>query len=69
MNRKFRLFETFAGIGTQKMALNNVLGKDNIEVVGMCEWYIDAILAYGDIHCTDQNYDQYSCSLAEKKLS
>ncbi|MGL5246511.1 MAG: DNA (cytosine-5-)-methyltransferase [Mycoplasmoidaceae bacterium] len=50
--KKIKLFEAFAGIGSQYKALKNI-SKDkqwNIEVVGIVEWYVDAIIAYLAIH-------------------
>ncbi len=61
--KKIKLFETFAGIGTQKMALTNI-GMD-VEIVGMSEWYIDAILAYGSIHSKEKYID--NTTIEEKK--
>lgn len=49
MKKTIKLFEAFAGIGSQHSALKNVF--DNaIELVGMFEWYVDAIVAYEAIH-------------------
>ena len=45
---KLRVFETFAGIGSQTKALKNI-GAD-FDVVGTSEWFIDAILGYNAIH-------------------
>lgn len=45
-----RVFECFAGIGTQRMALRNI-GVD-YEVVGLCEWEINAMESYEAIHGT-----------------
>lgn len=52
MNKKIKLFEAFAGIGSQYRALNNISKKKqwDIEVVGMIEWFIPAISAYIEIH-------------------
>ena len=50
--KKIKLFEAFAGIGSQYKALKNI-SKDkkwDIEVVGIVEWYVDAIIAYLAIH-------------------
>jgi len=50
--KKIRLFETFAGIGAQTKALNNISKNLGIEVdnVGISEWYVDSIIAYSKIH-------------------
>ena len=49
---KINLFEAFAGIGSQHMALKNISHskKWEINVVGIVEWFIDAIIAYEAIH-------------------
>ena len=51
-NRKLRVFEAFAGIGAQASALKR-LGI-NYEIVGISEWFIDAIECYAAIHCSDK---------------
>lgn len=48
-NKKLRVFEAFAGIGAQAAALKK-LGI-NHEIVGISEWFIDAIECYATIHC------------------
>lgn len=48
MKRKLRVFEAFAGIGAQHSALERT--NLNYEVVGISEWFINAILAYDAIH-------------------
>lgn len=66
MNNKVRIFETFAGIGTQKMALDNI-GVE-VEIIGMSEWYTDAILAYGEMHSkTPISKEEKMIPLQEKK--
>ncbi len=45
---KFRVFEAFAGIGAQATALKR-LGVD-FEVVGISDWFIDAIICYDALH-------------------
>lgn len=47
-HRKLRVFEAFAGIGAQSTALKR-LGID-YEVVGISEWFIDALHCYDMIH-------------------
>ncbi len=49
--RKLRVFEAFAGIGAQASALER-LGI-NYEIVGISDWFIDAIECYAAIHCED----------------
>lgn len=51
-SKQINLFEAFAGIGSQHMALKNISNSMNwnINVVGIVEWFIDAIIAYEAIH-------------------
>ncbi|MGL5590872.1 MAG: hypothetical protein ACRDCH_02270, partial [Metamycoplasmataceae bacterium] len=46
--KEIKLFEAFAGIGSQYKALKNIAPSKNwnIEVVGIVEWFVDAIIAY-----------------------
>jgi DNA (cytosine-5)-methyltransferase 1 len=63
--KKIKVFETFAGIGAQNKALQNIfnnLSKQNLindnsifknkkfEIIGTSEWYIDGIISYDAIH-------------------
>lgn len=54
MNEKkeIKIFEAFAGIGSQYKALKNIAKKMNWKIihVGMVEWYVDAIIGYVAIH-------------------
>lgn len=59
-----KIFEAFAGIGTQSLALKRI-GIDS-EVVGLAEWFIEAILAYGILHGFDE--EKYKTISKEKKL-
>ncbi|QEH62014.1 DNA (cytosine-5)-methyltransferase 1 [Spiroplasma chinense] len=43
--KKIRLFEAFAGIGSQRRALKSVVGN-NFEIAGLAEWYVPAIVMY-----------------------
>lgn len=47
-NRKLRVFEAFAGIGAQAIALERI--GINYEVVGISEWFIDALHCYDVLH-------------------
>lgn len=47
--KKLRVFEAFAGIGAQASALERI--NINYEVVGISDWFIDAIECYAAIHC------------------
>lgn len=51
MSKRIKVFEAFAGIGAQATALER-LGID-YEIVGISEWFIDAIECYAAIHCSD----------------
>lgn len=44
-----KVFEAFAGIGAQASALDHM--GINYEIVGISEWFIDAIECYAAIHC------------------
>lgn len=50
--KKLRVFEAFAGIGAQASALNRM--NINYEIVGISDWFIDAIECYAAIHCHDK---------------
>lgn len=50
--KKLRVFEAFAGIGAQAMALERI-GID-YEIVGISDWFTDAIICYDAIHCQDK---------------
>lgn len=70
-NRKnITLYEAFAGIGSQYKALKNISNEMNwnVELVGMIEWFIPAIVAHYAIHfgapknISDSNIYIYSIS-------
>lgn len=46
--KKLRVFEAFAGIGAQVSALEKA--NINFEIVGISDWFIDAIIGYDAIH-------------------
>lgn len=50
--KKLRVFEAFAGIGAQASALEKM--KINYEIVGISEWFIDALECYAVIHNQNQ---------------
>ena len=76
-NHTLRVFEAFAGIGAQASALDRM--GINYKIVGISEWFIDAIECYAAIHCdnvevempTDiQTIDEYpSLHLAQPLLN
>lgn len=49
--KKLRVFEAFAGIGAQRTALDRL--KIDYEIVGISEWFIEALHCYCSIH---ENY-------------
>ena len=53
--KKLRVFEAFAGIGAQASALKRM--NINYEIVGISEWFIDAIECYAAIHCKNVKVD------------
>lgn len=50
--KTIRLYEAFAGIGSQAKALDKIAKIKNLKVekAGVCEFYIDAIIGYISIH-------------------
>lgn len=54
--KKLRVFEAFAGIGAQHSALKHIKSL-NFEVVGISDWFIDAIECYAAIHCSEIEVD------------
>lgn len=60
--RKIRIFEAFAGIGAQSAAFKKA--NINFEVVGISEWFINALLAYDAIH---HNGEPFECDLSVKE--
>jgi DNA (cytosine-5)-methyltransferase 1 len=59
--RPLRVFEAFAGIGAQATALKRI--GVNFEVVGISDWFTDAIICYDAIHSDKTN----TPSLPDKK--
>lgn len=53
--RKLRVFEAFAGIGAQASALERL--NIDYEIVGISDWFIDAIECYAAIHCENVEVD------------
>lgn len=49
--KNIRLFEAFAGIGSQRRALSRIEDKSfKVETVGISEWDIDCVISYDAIH-------------------
>ena len=70
-NKKIKIFQAFAGIGSQYRALQNV-GKQkgwDIESVGIIEWYVDAIIGYQAIHDFPKDIYKDSFDAKENTLS
>ena len=53
MKKKLRVFEAFAGIGAQHSALKRT--NINFEIVGISEWFINALLTYDAIHSSEDD--------------
>ncbi len=51
--KKLRVFEAFAGIGAQATALERI--GINYEIVGISDWFTDAIICYDAIHGKDED--------------
>ena len=51
-----RIFEAFAGIGAQSMALKRL--NANYEVVGISEWMVDAVICYDAIHHAGEDFGE-----------
>ena len=66
--QKLRVFEAFAGIGAQASALERM--NIDYEIVGISDWFVDAIECYAAIHCDgiDVDVPQDICEI-EKYLS
>lgn len=53
--KKLKVFEAFAGIGAQASALKRL--NIDYEIVGISDWFIDAIECYAAIHCRDKEVE------------
>ena len=51
-SKPLRVFEAFAGIGAQHSALKRA--NINFEIVGISEWFINALLTYDAIHNNEE---------------
>ncbi len=56
-NNMFRVVETFSGIGAQAKALERI-GK-KYKIVNTCEWDINAMIAYCQIHKGQLDFEKY----------
>ncbi len=54
--KKFKVFETFSGIGAQHQALENLKNNNDVEfdydVVGISDWDMYAVQSYAAMHCS-----------------
>jgi len=50
--KKLKVFEAFAGIGAQATALERI--GIEYEIVGISDWFTDAIICYDAIHCQNE---------------
>lgn len=65
MSKKtLRVFEAFAGIGAQAAALSRL--NIDYEIVGISDWFIDAIECYSAIHC--QNHPEVKVPLTKAQI-
>ncbi len=53
--KPLRVFEAFAGIGAQASALKRL--NIEYEIVGVSDWFMDAIECYAAIHCQDKQVE------------
>lgn len=65
INKPIRLIELFSGVGAQAMALRN-LGAD-FEHYLTCEWDVNAMASYHQIHMGDDNTD-YSAGMDDEEI-
>lgn len=80
LKKEIKLFEAFAGIGSQHKALDNISKKMNwtIKSVGIIEWFVPAICAYVELHSKSKkvsfndkdvkNFQNVNLSMDSKKL-
>lgn len=65
---KIRLFETFAGVGSQHTALRNICeSEDVVELAGISEWDMYAVIAYYKMNGYTFNED-YSKGMSDKEI-
>ena len=58
-----KVFEAFAGIGAQHSALKRT--NIDFEVVGISDWFINAVLAYDKIHTSNVVVDENNTDLLD----
>lgn len=69
ITKPIRLIELFSGYGSQLMALKKICNEFNheYEMWKTCEWEINAIASYKNIHCSNDIND-YSKNLTKEQL-
>lgn len=63
-HKKLRVFEAFAGIGAQRTALDRL--NIDYEIVGISEWFIEALHCYCSIH--ENYYNEFEVPTKEEQL-
>lgn len=63
--KRIKIFEAFAGLGSQYKALRNISEEMNwsVESVGIIEWFIPAIIAYQLIHFKQNKINEETFNL------
>ena len=69
--KEIKLFEVFAGIGSQYQALKNIAKAKHwkIKSVGIIEWFVSAIIAYQAIHYPNPNVQAQPLKIEQPALS
>ena len=69
--KQIKLFEVFAGIGSQYQALKNIAKENDWEIksVGIIEWFVSAIIAYQAIHYPNKNIQAQTLKIDQPALS
>ena len=69
--KEIKLFEVFAGIGSQYQALKNIAKTKHwkIKSVGIIEWFVSAIIAYQAIHYPNKNIQAQTLKIDQATLS
>ena len=65
------LIELFAGYGSQSLAMKYIVGANGFEHHKICEWAIQSIIAYADVHRNElKNYGiDYSKDLTKEQIA
>ncbi|AHF57683.1 DNA cytosine methyltransferase [Spiroplasma eriocheiris] len=68
---KFKILETFAGIGAQHKALTNIKKRKvnfDYEIVNISEWDVHALISYDAIHYGNLTANEVDRYLAKNNL-